>query len=550
MSVRAGLACGFGLLALCGGLAAQPPRATGDPAAFTLQEVTTAWNQLREHGCLMAAYMTEVDEVALPVAPLARGKPLPPAGKRPDLPARTLMKPSVRAYAISLPPRTTDADLARLTHALAHLPNLRTLDIGGSKVGDAGVKNLKKIPELQALFLDRTQVGDEGLKAIAEFPHLTWLDVSGAKVSDVGAAELATSKSGLRVLRLADNAGVTDVGLRALAGLGELKTLDLAGTGITLAGRVELSSLKSLRRLNLARTGVGDDQLRQLATISGLEELDLSGTAVSGAGLGILARLRDLRTLRLNGAALTDDGSLGLAALPHLRELDIGNPRPTATKLPGPERSVRLTDVGLGAVGCCKSLRKLAAARTAVTGLGLKTLGVLPELSELDLEEAQLSDDNLGALEGLKSLRVLNLARTAIQGNRLDAVAALPRLQALNLEGTTVTDVNLSQLAKARELQELNLRGTGVTAAGIEPLWSLPLVSIDLYRTKVTAPAVKTLAQMKSLRMVVIEEGKLEPELFRLRKALPQCTICSPDKAVPLTIPATQSMNMPRFPLE
>src|SRR5205807_2364606 len=134
--------------------------------------------------------------------------------------------------------------------------------------------------------------------------------------------------------------------------------LDLAGTGVTLADPVDLTGLKSLRRLSLARTEVGDDRLRRLAPLSGLEELDLSGTPVTGSGLGAIAGLRELRTLRLNGAALTDDGATGLAALPQLRELDVGNPR-AAPRVPA-ARSVRLTDLGLGSVGCCRSLRKLS----------------------------------------------------------------------------------------------------------------------------------------------------------------------------------------------
>src|SRR5207253_6876170 len=113
---------------------------------------------------------------------------------------------------------------------------------------------------------------------------------------------------------------------------------------------------------------------------------------------------------------------------------------------------------------------------------------------------------------------------------RLDAVASLPHLQALNLESTAVTDVNLGQLEAARELRELNLRNTAITDAGLAPLWSLPLVNLDLSRSKVTAATVKTLVQMKNLRLVVVEEGKLDAELGRLRKALPHCTASSPDK--------------------
>ena len=88
------------------------------------------------------------------------------------------------------------------------------------------------------------------------------LDLSGTRVTDAGLKELAGLKS-LQSLNLWDTL-VTDAGLKELGGLTSLQSLDLKSTRVTDAGLKELAGLKSLQRLYLYDTRVTDKGVAEL----------------------------------------------------------------------------------------------------------------------------------------------------------------------------------------------------------------------------------------------------------------------------------------------
>jgi len=59
----------------------------------------------------------------------------------------------------------TDSDLAFLVNARKDLKQLRYLDLRLTKIGDAGVANIKGLGSLQTLNLFRTQLSDQGLSS-------------------------------------------------------------------------------------------------------------------------------------------------------------------------------------------------------------------------------------------------------------------------------------------------------------------------------------------------------------------------------------------------
>ena len=87
----------------------------------------------------------------------------------------------------------------------------------------------------------------------------------GTKVTDAGLKELATIKS-LQNLQLYGTQ-VTNAGLKELAGLKSLKCLNLSSTQVTDAGLAHLKALPHLMALSLERTGVTAAGLKQLDDI-------------------------------------------------------------------------------------------------------------------------------------------------------------------------------------------------------------------------------------------------------------------------------------------
>jgi uncharacterized membrane protein/YHS domain-containing protein len=139
-----------------------------------------------------------------PTSPAAAAKPLPPK------PLEQL-KPAIAQLTVDLgivigPVAQTDAwlqcnasvagtnfgdpDLSRLA-PLA--PNLRWLDLGGTRVTDAGLAALTTMRNLKRLHLERTAITDAGLKPLAELPELQYLNLYGTAVTDAGLEQLQTA---------------------------------------------------------------------------------------------------------------------------------------------------------------------------------------------------------------------------------------------------------------------------------------------------------------------------------------------------------------------
>ena len=80
-----------------------------------------------------------------------------------------------------------DDELTKLTQIG---PNLRWLDLAGTKVSDAGLVQLKGTPNLTRLHLERTPITDNGLTNLTPLVSLEYLDLYGTEVSDTGLESL------------------------------------------------------------------------------------------------------------------------------------------------------------------------------------------------------------------------------------------------------------------------------------------------------------------------------------------------------------------------
>lgn len=187
----------------------------------------------------------------------------------------------------------TDAALAEFGNA----PDVTSLLLSGTAVGDDGLAHLAGLKTLRKLFLGRTAITGGGLRHVARLPQLETLWLGGTAVGDDGLAHLAGMK---RLVSLdLEATRVGDDGLRHLAGLTELLTLNLRETAVGDAGLAHLSGLRKLKSLSLTGSQVTDGGLQHLKKLKRLEFVDLRGTGVTAAGAADLeSSFRDL-TVRL-----------------------------------------------------------------------------------------------------------------------------------------------------------------------------------------------------------------------------------------------------------
>jgi hypothetical protein len=111
------------------------------------------------------------------------------------------------------------------------LSPIRTLDLEGSLVTDAGLKDLERFDALVALDLDETRITNAGLQHLQTLSQLRWLSLRDTQISDEGLENFGRLTN-LQWLDL-QNTQVSDAGLEHLMDLPQLKRVYLAGTRIT-----------------------------------------------------------------------------------------------------------------------------------------------------------------------------------------------------------------------------------------------------------------------------------------------------------------------------
>ncbi|MFT5523480.1 MAG: outer membrane protein assembly factor BamB, partial [Pirellulaceae bacterium] len=78
---------------------------------------------------------------------------------------------------------------------LRFLPNLRTLNLGGTDIKDKDLNVIRSLKKLETLHLWLTDIGDPALDPIADHPKLQTLNLWDAELSDAGIAKLAGCKT-------------------------------------------------------------------------------------------------------------------------------------------------------------------------------------------------------------------------------------------------------------------------------------------------------------------------------------------------------------------
>lgn len=297
----------------------------------------------------------------------------------------------------------TDEQLARLP-----LPNLKYLDLSGSKVTDQGIENLWPLKKLEELDLSRTALTDRGLKTLATLTNLRSVNLEETAVSNAGIANLGKLPK-LRALYL-NKTAIGDASLEHLRNSSFLKNLALHGTRVTDAGMVSLEGL-DLTGLYLSATQVSDAGIEAIDRMPDIQELSLDGTRITDASAARIARWKNLTFLGLSGTLISDIGVERLRGLKKLVWLNL--------------EVAQITDGALASLGGMQELESLNVADTPITDVGLAHLKKLVSLRQLNLSGTQISDPRLQAIKDLPHLTSLDVSRTQITA--LDVFRAMPR---------------------------------------------------------------------------------------------------------------------------
>jgi hypothetical protein len=136
-------------------------------------------------------------------------------------------------------------------------------------------------------------------------------------------------------------------------------------------------------------------------------------------------------------------------------------------------RNERVTDLWLERLSGLTSLRKLDLANCAIQGQGLRHVGGLTRLRELNLTLTPIADDALAHLAGLTDLRKLGLASTQCNGTGFAHLKALRKLESVNFHFTPLNDDGLRAISQVPISDRLWFAHTHFTDKGSASLTAL-----------------------------------------------------------------------------
>jgi uncharacterized protein (TIGR02996 family) len=357
--------------------------------------------------------------------------------------------------------------------ASPHLTDLRSLDVSGNPLCDAGFEELigreptsasrtstRPTPlglrQLETLNVSETDLGNVALKALTESSlarTLTRLDLSeNGRITSSGLDRLLRSDLGSRLREL--SLALPSNSRRSLASV--------------LVKALPRLRLRRLRACGVFNTVDAVEALANAPSWGPLEALDLSYTSLSGAAFKTLMgcpHLAGISTLYLDLCALKDADMQPLARCRHLKNLThlslVSNP---------------IGDAGARAIAESTHLRQLVYLNLATSGsalgdAGLKALTESPVLSSvylLNLQGSmycQFGDDSLRALATSTYAARLTTLRIGPTEAATDAAAValaesanLPCLTYLDLRTPQMTSRGLQSLLQARRIAWLALR--------------------------------------------------------------------------------------------
>jgi hypothetical protein len=143
----------------------------------------------------------------------------------------------------------------------------------------------------------RSAVSDAFLRWLgaSECQKLEWLDIGGSMVGDEGLRFLSACRE-LERLELG-GLDISGVGLQDIKALQSIRYISFEGSAIEGEHIQVLSRFKSLTALKFEDTAIGDSDLGFLTELPALRKLDLSETKVTDASIPLLSTLKKLKVL-------------------------------------------------------------------------------------------------------------------------------------------------------------------------------------------------------------------------------------------------------------
>lgn len=169
-------------------------------------------------------------------------------------------------------------------------------------------------------------------------------------------------------------------------------------------------------------------------------------------------------------------------------------------------------------------MNKLSLETDAITNKGFKKIGIYTNLERLSIISHNFDDSCKDIFSGYLKLSDLTIEYASISGVTLKEIAKLNNITRLDLTGSTIHDDDLKYLGDLPKLNNLVLQRTKITDKGLKILSEQKmnnLVYLWLDETDISDEGAEHLLKIKSLSNVTMVKTRVTEKMVnRLRKGL------------------------------
>lgn len=164
------------------------------------------------------------------------------------------------------------------------------------------------------------------------------------------------------------------------------------------------------------------------------------------------------------------------------------------------------TDAGIAHLAKQTALRKLWISEAQITAEGLKVIGGLTNLEDLEIGSDLYTDADIAHLKGLKKLHTLSLFGKKITPAALEHVAQIPSLERFNSWATDKpNDKALEFASKLTKLKELNCTmGTYTDKGAVHIGKMVGLEKLMIGYSEITDVTIEAISKLPNVKELVI----------------------------------------------
>lgn len=170
------------------------------------------------------------------------------------------------------------------------------------------------------------------------------------------------------------------------------------------------------------------------------------------------------------------------------------------------------------------SIRTLEVRKSGITDAGLAHLGSLFRLESIDVSYTDVTGQGLADLPPVTRLHKISASSLHNPTPLLQKLKYMPDLKELSLPHSKVPGDDLKYIAESKSLRILTLRENDqINDSSVLALAGMPLEELELRGCNVTTASIKVYKQMKSLRVLKLDDSGWQWEqMMALHKDMPQ----------------------------